>query len=68
MQQLFLNLLSNAVKFRKPGVEPHISVMYEHKDEFSEERMLIKYLYHFSACMGVRNIKAQGLGFQFVGV
>lgn len=37
MQQLFLNLLSNAVKFRKPNTNPHISVMYEHKSEFSEE-------------------------------
>ena len=56
MQQLFLNLLSNAVKFRKPGVEPHISVMYEHKDEFSEE-------HNEKVGWQIITIKDNGIGF-----
>ncbi len=56
MQQLFLNLLSNAVKFRKPGVEPHISVKYEHKDEFSEE-------HNEKVGWQIITIKDNGIGF-----
>ena len=56
MQQLFLNLLSNAVKFRKPGVEPHISVTYEHKDEFSEE-------HNEKVGWQIITIKDNGIGF-----
>lgn len=56
MQQLFLNLLSNAVKFRKPGIDPHISVMYEHKDEFSEE-------HNEKVGWQIITIKDNGIGF-----
>lgn len=56
MQQLFLNLLSNAVKFRKPGEEPHISVMYEYKDEFSED-------HNEKVGWQIITIKDNGIGF-----
>ncbi|BED88264.1 MULTISPECIES: sensor histidine kinase [unclassified Pseudoalteromonas] len=56
MQQLFLNLLSNAVKFRKPGVEPHISITYEHKIEFSAE-------HNDNIDWQVVTIKDNGIGF-----
>ncbi|TMO77538.1 histidine kinase [Pseudoalteromonas sp. S3785] len=56
MQQLFLNLLSNAVKFRKPGKEPHISVTYEYKDEFSED-------HNEKVGWQIITIKDNGIGF-----
>ncbi|KPZ54302.1 MULTISPECIES: ATP-binding protein [Pseudoalteromonas] len=56
MQQLFLNLLSNAVKFRKPGEEPHISVAYEYKDEFSED-------HNEKVGWQIITIKDNGIGF-----